>query len=388
MDVFEQFKSVSGLGLGTPVLLLVKYQKEKQLLVEHRQAFIRAQNKSRFGSLLLPLRAQTWSGGFAAAMTLSPMMDPDRGLWRVNGAEVRGVAVRDEITVIAFVNGLGIYSTGSGRWLQTIEDPQFKNLHSVMFSPGDPQRVLISNAGLDSILELDLSAQRVTWSWHAWSHGYGINPFGVHLLADLADFPGKSEDRLLTHAEVKERMREEKRGIPTGERWFVHVACDNVAHPLGLEKWMKGAEPNWAGYDGQSDKILATLFVANVAVQIDRKTGVAREVCGGLSRPHGMVPFRDGYLISDTRKGRVLLLDAGFQVRQIYDFSTMPCSSAMADGDGEWLQFSTPIGDGTLLATVDSRRSVIFVWNPDRLVYTAYPFPEHWSVHGVLDFPF
>jgi hypothetical protein len=382
VDVFRSFRLEPGLGDSVSVALLVKYQKEKKVLVEHRKQFIEAHKKNRFGSLLLPLREKKWPGGFAAILDLASNLNPDQGRWQIDGEEVRGLAFQNGMVAIAFVNTVGLYDIKDGGLIRLIKNPKFKNLHSVAFSPVAPNLILVSNSGMDNILELEWDSGRIVWSWDAWAFGYGINPFGINLLSGVDEFPAGARDLLLSHTEVLQRISKEQ--TAKDERWFVHIDRGLVEHPLGLEKWMKGAEPNWAGYHDSSGDILATLFVANQAVRIDRKTGQVRVLCDGLSRPHGMIAFERGFLISDTRKGMVLELDSKFELRNKYDFSNMPCHNAMAVDDGEWLQFTSPIGDGSLLATVDSRRSVVFVWNLDLKVYAIYPFPDSWSVHGVL----
>lgn len=383
--VADAFREVPGLGRGLPVVVLVKYQKDNTELVQHRTAFIRAGVKNRFAPLLKPLREQKWGGGFAAAFPLEETLEPVSPRWRISGEEVRGYARSGTRMVIAFVDHLGVYSAEDGRLERTIRHPRFKNLHSVAIHPADANRLLVSNSGLDAILELDLADGTITWSWEAWSRGYGVNPFGIHLIDRETPAADRPAVRLVDRQTARERMATAE-APPDGETWGVEVDTGRVDHPLGLEKWLKGAEPNWAGYDSAGRGILASLFVANQVVTIDRDSGAAAVVLNGLSRPHGLIPHGDGYLVSDTRKGVVALLNREFLVERRYDFSTLPLPNAVAAQDGEWLQFTHPIGDGRLLASVDGRRFQVIVWDPEQRLYGRYPFPDSWSVHAVMGY--
>ena len=402
INIFNDFQEVDDLGVGTWITLLVKYQKEKQELIQHRTSFIEAQKKNRFGPLLLPLRANKWPGGFAAAMRLETKMDVNKSLWNLAGEEVRGLSVNGARIVVAFVNSLGIYATNRGNLIKTIHHPSFKNLHSATFCPVDGKRILVSNSGLDNILEIDVDSEQIIWQWDAWKHGYEKNPFGLHLLSndrvsneipqttDLSlttDLPLTTDPKtqILSHHEAKQKIAAGIT-IPGQQTWAVVVERQQVDHPLGLEKWLKGAEPNWAGYDHDPDYLLASLFVANEVVRIHKKTGKVQVIQDGLSRPHGLVPYSHGYLVSNTRKGEVLTLDQQFSMAACYNFTGIPLPNVQAAYDGEWLQFTNPIGTNNLLASVDSRRSMIVIWDPMRKVYSMYPVPTAWSVHAVLGF--
>lgn len=382
VDIYRQFQHRPGLGEGLPVAVLVKYQKNREELVQHRRSFQDAQRTGRFAPLLVPLRTNTWGGGFAAVLPLSQDLALNNARWCLTGQEARGFSRRGELVVVAMANEICLLNDRNGATLQTWRDPAFHNLHSIQFHPDDPQRVLLANAGLDQILEYHLGDSRITWQWQAWEHGYHRNPFGIGLRQAHLPLPGEGRHRLVSREEAMARMHREE-PLPDDESWWVAVDFQQVDHPLGLEKWLKGAEPNWAGYDPRNQTILATFFVASQAVCIDPRSGGVQVVKSGLGRPHGLVPWRGGYVISDTRRGRATLLDPQFHSTGCYDFTTMPLPASYAVADGEWLQFTNPVGDG-LLATVDARRAAIFVWDPVRGEYERYPFNRDWELHTVL----
>lgn len=384
IHIADTFKKVAGLGCGIPIVLLIKYQKESVELVRHRTTFIQEGKQSRFRPLLKPLRTEKWEGGTAVAFILDGTLKPKEPLWIVKGEEVRGFARSKDLRVVAFVNHLSVYDDHNGKLLKTIHHPYFKNLHSVAFQPNNPNRLLLSNTGLDTVLEVDIETGQITWSWEAITQGYGINPFGVHLINKNSPLTCEHPIRRVSWQQAKERMSHHN-ALPDGEVWGVEVDPDSVKHPLGLEKWLKGAEPNWVGYDLDGETLLASFFVANQVVKIKRDSGAVQVVLRDLSRPHGLIPYPGGYLVSDTRKGVVVTLNQEFSVEKRYDFSTLPLPNTLSYQDGEWLQFTHPIGGG-LLATVDGRRYQVIIWDPDQHLYSIYPFPDHWSVHAVLGF--
>ena len=109
------------------------------------------------------------------------------------------------------------------------------------------------------------------------------------------------------------------------------------------------------------------------------KAAVIRE---GLQNPHGVVRASDRYVISNTRKGHVDLLDNQLNLIEQYDFSSFPIPDASRDVGNEWLQHTNPVGNG-LLATVDSRRGRVIVWDPKSRIYSEYPINPHWWVQSV-----
>lgn len=383
INVACDFSEVDNLGSDIPIALLVKYAQTREDMMAHRRQFQAARRQGRYAPLLLPLREDKWRGSFIAITTMGCLEKPESYVWSRQGDEVRGYAVRGDIAVIAHANDLLVVEAATGRELRTLRRPEFRNLHSVEFSPDGGLRVLVSNTGLDSIVELDIATGEIGWEWHAWSHGHGHNPHGLRLLRQGRDQPEPGM-RVLSPEAAKELMRKDE-PVPPGETWAVAVDTDAVDHPLGLEKWLKSAEPNWAGYAGTRDTILATFFVANQLVSVDRASGRTTVLVDALSRPHAAPGYHGGYALSDTRKGRVILLNADLEIDRVFDFSGFPPPADTEIDVGEWLQFTSPIGQGAFLATVDSRRATVFVWHPERRVYGRFPFDPTWSVQSVLD---
>ncbi len=380
IDVHSEFTRKPGLGAGVPVTLLVKYSQTRDMLVEHRREFREARKRGRFAPLLLPLRETKWGGGFIAALKLDALGQAERYDWMREGDEVRGYASEGDTAVVALANALVVVETATGKTVRTIERTEFRNLHSVEFT--GPGRVLVSNTGFDGIIEVDLDDGEITWEWQAWDHGFDVNPFGFRLRRKGR--PADGVDRTLSLEDAYARMRDDE-PVPKGETWGVEVDFDRVDHPLGLDKWLKSVEPNWAGAGAEPGEIFTTFFVANQLARVDRDTGAATILVDELSRPHAAPTFKDWRVVTDTRKGQALFVKDG--VERIYDFSTMPHPVDIALDTGEWLQFTAPIADGALLASVDSRRAALFVWDPERGEYCDYACDPAWAVQSVLAYP-
>ncbi|MGN7612196.1 hypothetical protein ACQZV8_08950 [Magnetococcales bacterium HHB-1] len=388
IDIDQSFIHKRGLAEGRLVCVLVKYRQSREALIAHRQSYRLARKKGRYAPLLLPLREEgAWHGGFIALMPLAEggALDLSKAYWQLDLGEVRGFTAREDgLAVVALVDALVLIDLYEGRVKKTLHHPLFRNLHSVSFCPWLKTRVLISNTGLDSILEMDLEREEIVHNWRAWDHGYHRTPFGFELLPPEKKLPKGA--RLLRHDEARMRM-EQALPLLEQERCFVAVDDLHVDHVLGLEKWLKSAEPNWAGYDPKSKKWLASFFVSNQAVMIDPDSGAVELLLDNLSRPHAVEPTRWGYAVSDTRKGEVILI-VPEQSIHFYNFSTRALTAPDKSLDGgEWLQYTSPIAGGNYLASVDSRRAQVIIWSPEEQCYTTHSYPHDWSMHAIIALP-
>lgn len=336
--------------------------------------------------LLVPLRSSI-EHGFVAVLKVANKTIGGRYVWLKKGLEPRGFAQSGSSVFIAFANEIHIVDGENGVTIKVIKHPKFRAIHTLAFNPWDKNRLLVANTGLNSILEVDLEKEDITWEWDAFSHGYAENPFGLKVIPKGK--PIGRDLRVISHDEAIAKMKRGKIEAPTGKDLAVEINLETLPHPLGLEKWQNTAAPNYANYGARPDQIFATLFFADQAVVIDKNSGNVKVVRDDLKHPHGMLVFGDDYVVSDTRHGQVLLLDQNFTLKKVYDFSGMPHEEKSEGGyseSGEWLQYTNPINNGNLLATVDSYRSVLLIWDPARKVYSQYPLDKDWIVQAVLPF--
>lgn len=262
-------------------------------------------------------------------------------------------------------------------------------MHTVAFHP-DPKKsniVLVSSSGVDKLLEVNLDTGEVVYEWFAWEHGFNKNHLNMRLLEKGKPLP--VEQKNVTCYSTDEYIRQFKNkqlsDLHSTENICIVVDTTQGDVNLGLETVFHTVHPNWAAYSKDGSKLLATFLLTGQAVEIDRATGSVRVILEGLSKPHGIIAYQTGYLISDSRHGRVLHLNQDYSIIAAYDFTKLPFDN----GDNfpsHWIQHSYPINKH-LIATVDSRRAMVFVWNPSTSEYSTYSYDPSWLVQAVLPVP-
>lgn len=136
--------------------------------------------------------------------------------------------------------------------------------------------LLITASGVDALLEFDLTGQLI-WSWWATEHGYDTAYGGGKRLIDkqidhrCMNYPGRLQTTHLNSAIV---------------------------------------DP----YD--EGKILTILFYQGQVVRIDRKSLEHEVVISNLNGAHHIRPHSGGYMLSNSRRGEVLLYDKNFNLTQ------------------------------------------------------------------------
>ena len=134
--------------------------------------------------------------------------------------------------------------------------------------------LLVTASGVDALLEFDLSGQLI-WSWWATEHGYdqayggGTRVINKQIDHRLKNYPGRLQTTHLNSAIV---------------------------------------DP----YD--NSKILTILFYQGKVARIDRETLNTEIVISDLNGAHHIRPHSKGYMLSNSRKGEVLIFDKNFQL--------------------------------------------------------------------------
>lgn len=136
--------------------------------------------------------------------------------------------------------------------------------------------LLVTSSGVDALLEFDLSGNLI-WSWWGTEHGYDQAYGGGTRVIDksidhrLKNYPGRLQTTHLNSAIV---------------------------------------DP----YD--SSKVLTILFYQGKVARIDRETLNTEIVISDLNGAHHIRPHSGGYMLSNSRKGEVLLFNKEFQLTE------------------------------------------------------------------------
>jgi hypothetical protein len=388
ISLAQEFTKVDGLGKETLIALAVKGINSPELMVR-RVGMSGVEVKGELRPLYEPIRKLGPSAPIFLAQA-QHLANPGKRLWEILGTESRDIIFRNDIAVAVMSQHLIVIDAITGHEVKRIHHPEFKLLHTVEFHPDEAQSdiVLVSSSGVDRILEVNIKTDQIVYNWFAWDHGFNKNHFGMTLIEKGKPLPPAHEDTLiLTTDEYIERFKGKTFGdLKSSQNIFILVDTLGGDADLGLENVFHTVHPNWAGYSEDGTRILATLLLTDQAIEIDRATGNARVVLNDLSKPHGLVAFLGGYLVSDSRHGRVLHVDQNYNVLTEYHFSDL----AFENGDNfstEWIQFTHLINDGELIATVDSRRAMVIIWNSRTKEYSTYPYEPKWLVQAALPVP-
>ncbi|OGQ78643.1 MAG: hypothetical protein A3F90_18370 [Deltaproteobacteria bacterium RIFCSPLOWO2_12_FULL_60_19] len=264
----------------------------------------------------------------------------------------------------AWGNKLALSSAESVRLIDIRTDearfcrhPWLNQAHTVEFS-ADGKMLLVASAGFDAVFEFDTATGEVVWQWFAWDHGFDRSRLGHYMV--------RSAESYRTLA-------------ATG--FEVVLVDDPGKYPFGIPTRRKPAHLNSACYDSDG-KILVTLYHQGAGYIVDHSTGEAQEVISGLVNPHKLSRRkRGGYFISDTRRGKLILLDEKFRPNYEIALAGMP-GVARSPQLSEYLQNTTELRDG-LFACIDIHRSSLWLIDVKRRKYRGIKFPAEWSVHDV-----
>lgn len=248
---------------------------------------------------------------------------------------------------------------GRGEILDTFTHPYFAFLHSVTLDR-NAGHMLVTSSGYDAILELDIRTKQESWRWFGWDHGFNPNDEGVY----YANSPEKADS-----------LREQGH---TAE----YIDPDDYSEQ-GLLTATRTTHPNVALYNPYTSEstIVACLGYGQV-VEIDRSTSEHRVVLSAdVPVLHGLMPYRDGWIVTNTCAGELWVLGRDFDLLQRYDFRGLPGKPPEV-GAGEWLQHVTPLAEGRFVA-LDANRGIIIVDVAAARYEILHPDPN-WCIQDLL----
>lgn len=378
-QLISNFKLTQNLGSETEIILIVKKSKKDSKINAHRK---KIEQMELTGDTSLYSENSDPYKGFVSKTRLSEINNIDNSKWKNTGDAPHGYVANKEYGIIAFTNKLQIIDPKTGKELAEINSPWFRNLHSVDFIPGQQEWLIVANTGLNNILKVNVRNKEVQELWDPLENGHSEIRPRLHLVFAWKKNNDKKFNRELTFKEAQEFVLDNNtRSVPENESWAIVINWSDLS-PLGLPRWLRTVYPNWVGFKKNSNKILATFYGTNQAVEIDPNSGKVRIMKDGLKRPHGVIPYSDNFIISDTQHGQVLIVDQNGNTKQQVDFSQEPANE-LTSSNKEWVQLTNPIGDTGLLATIDSRRNKIYVWHPDQKIYSEYDFNPEWEIQSV-----
>ena len=193
-----------------------------------------------------------------------------------------------------------------GKIVKDLRNNLFSQVHVISKTK---RGVLAACTNTDAIVEFHpQKSSKSLWSWLATENGFDINPKGAHRIIDR---------------KINYQSREDY-----GTR--NHTTHVNSA----LE------------YD--DEHVLATLFHQSFLVKISKKDGTCEVIFDKLINPHGIHRTKNGFILSDTKGGRVILLDKNLKFLKAIK------------GDFDWVQDAIEFGDYYLVGNDNNGRIDVY----------------------------
>ena len=320
-------------------------------LQEIRQRYLKSQKRSKSGSVK---RREPAEGGLVYLKIKKGKIVRENVLLKYK--EARGIDFKNNRLAISSENEIYILNIGTQE-VKKIEHPWLSYIHTVKFS-ADLNKILVASSGVDSILEFDVATRQKIWEWNAWEAGInkGINPETgeKHYLTRSAKKANdlKSQDKKVI---LIQNPREDK--LPTA---------------------LRAAFINSAEYDSDGN-ILLTFFHDGDVKKLDKKSNTLTPILKGFNKPHGGISTQSGYLVTDTAGGRVIEKN---DIKTNYWFKNLAGKDFRLK-EMEWLQTSHKHRDAII--TIDSNRTSLVVFDPDRKTKMLVPYNSNWAVQDFID---
>jgi len=236
-----------------------------------------------------------------------------------------GLCVDKNDSSLYVTSGSVIHQIKNGYCKKILDNNLFNDLHSISMSTKG--NLIVVSTGIDSILEINhKNDSSVCWDWLAIEHGYNTTPNGQTRFID--------------------RKLDYRSALITTPEHTTHV---NTA------------------FNDREDRILATLFHQGELIEIDRKSKQSKVILKNLSSPHNIRSRNNGFMISDTRANRVLLLDDKFKIKKeiSHDFNWIQDALEFWDG-GKAYYLIADSNNGRLVLTSHSGKIISsFKWEKD-----------------------
>ena len=307
--------------------------------------------------------ARRYVPGFVGAFSLShDRLDWNLGKleWAFSALEPYAVDVRGDIMALTGGNYVRLIDINTGETTPCLH-PWLSQAHTAQFSPSG-EKLLVASAGFDAIFEFETQSGKSVWEWFAWEHGFERSQLGHHVV----------------------RSAERTQALKALGQDCLFVD-DPGNFEFGIPTRMSPAHLNSACYDFDGN-ILVTLFHQGSGVIIDKLTGKARTVITGMVNPHKLSRRKSGgYFVSDTRNGKLILMDEKRRRTKDIALTNMP-GIERPDLLSEFLQNTTELRNN-LFALIDIHRSSIWLIDVKRRRYRGIKFPVEWSVHDIASLP-
>ena len=204
-----------------------------------------------------------------------------------------------------------------GKIVATLDNPMFNDIHGL--SPSLDGNLWVCSTGIDALIKIDpKNPEKILDSWLATENSYTDSPIGERVV-----------QRDICHQGVE---------------------YSTLFHTTHINSLLE-REPG---------KILATLFHQGELVEIDLKTGETTCLVREMKNPHSVHRTSFGFICSDTRNGRIVLLNK--KLEQFGEISTayLWIQDAIELPNKQFLVVDNQVGK---LVCIDMKGREQAVWN-------------------------
>ena len=241
-----------------------------------------------------------------------------------------GVSRWGDVIAVASMRQNEIYLLDkAGQVVRTISHPAFNDIHSLWVTSNDT--LLVTSTGVDGILEFTREGDCV-WQWFAFEHGYEFNQYGKKRILDMRGS--------VDHREVD---------YPT---------LYQATHVNSVMQ-----------HKNERGIVLATLFHQGTGISIDKKTGATTTLVTGLHNPHSIRSSGDGYMVSDTKKGSIILLSNDFKEYDVFLTGS------------HWLQDACMLSNGNFLASRSDENDIVEMDCKTKKIISTFSYPGNWRIY-------
>lgn len=340
-----------GIEFHRPIHLIVKSQDQ----IERRARLVASLQQGKIGRV----EHREIATGLWVQCVLQKGTTLDKNSCRTfEFREPRGLApVGDGRYLLSDVNRV-LLVDADANILKEYKHPFFAFLHSVSYDQASGKFLVVSS-GYDCLIEMDLQGN-LCWEWYAWENGFNPTLEGVHLCRSAIEAERlRAEGKTATHIDPQKYME------------------------YGLMTSQRSNHPNSGCYHpSNANLVLVTLGHSGEVIVIDKKNGSWKSVVSGLkAMPHGIQPYLNGWMVTNTLMGEFWLLDEDFNLTEKVITRNLP-GKPRELGENEWLQATYPVGEGCFIA-LDANRGLIHI-DQGAKRYRVYSTDESWCIHHLM----
>lgn len=313
-------------------------------------------------------RQQYYNGLIACFSLEADFLDAPNAISLQKEVQPTDIDIRESSVVIAAGNRLLLRESLHGDNKAEIKNPWFARLHSADVID---DKILTVSSAFDQINIVDSTGNTVR-DFDIWRTGRNVNKFGHMLLKSTTDYSG----------DVRINPSVADLRVDNDEEDRVNLITDPLAYKgLGLPTYLTPTFVNHVAYDKNKDQIMATTLNTGECWMLDPESGDIQVVVQGLNKPHGFRRYHDGYIVADSGRERLLVLNDDFGVEKMYSTASFTDRKPGLEA-AYWMQNATQLNEDILI-TISSPRQRVTLIDTLHRQYRDIPYDSEWGMQTI-----